>query len=304
VDTITFSKRIVAQISHASAVFMTSWHLWVQLHASINHPILKRIQRQYKPLHNTINILYMVVIIGVLTLSGTVILFTSVDSAIIVTMPLILILFSSSYIIPWMYRISWIIGVERHNRTLDSVSVTPAGQVAIKWMISIVTVHHKDTLGWIDLSRRIVIGIIWMLFTMALCLTITQLSDTSLSEVLNFVLNIVVFGGVIYVEHAQSILIGCLIAMWIPNKVATRLDATVSAILLYATLQILTFVAGLLLSVVIQGGLLDVNILFNQKFFTLSFIMFGLIREVLIFVLWRILAYESNASPNVIQMFD
>lgn len=283
---------------------MTSWHLWQHLHTSINHPILNHIQRQYKSLHNTINIIYMVFIVGFVTLCGTVILFTSVDSAIIVTMPLLLIVFSSSYVIPWMYRISWIIGIERDNHTLDSLSVTPAGQVSFKWMISSATVHHKDTLGWIDLSRRIVMGIIWMLFTMALCLTITQISDANPSELFTFVVNIVVFGGIIYVEHAQSILIGCLIAMWIPNKVATRLDATVSAILLYAVLQILTFIAGILLGVLLQGGMLDANILYNQEFFTISFIMFGLVREVLIYVLWRMLAHESNANPNVLRMLD
>jgi hypothetical protein len=304
VNKISRTTRILGQLQIRFSFLLTSWYLWQQLHMSVGHPIYKRIQKRYKYLFNAVNILYVIFIVGFVTLSGTVILFTSVDTAIIVTMPLILMVFSSSYIILWVYQITLMIGLERENRTLDNMSVTPVGELSIKWIMCIATIRHRDTLGWIELSRRIVIGIIWMLFTMAICLTISQISAVEISEVLAFVFNIVIFGVVIYVEHAQSILIGCLMAMWIPNILPARIDAMIGAILAYFTVQILTFVTSLSLGVFLQSsGHFDLNTLFNQEFFTISFIMFMLVREILILILWRVLAHQSNANPNVQLLF-
>ena len=296
-------RKLVRLLDHATPM-MTSWHLWQQLHAPMDHPIFKRTQRQYRSLYKTLNILYVVFLAGIIVLAGTVLLFTSLGSVIIVMMPLILTVFSSSYIILWIYRITLIIGIERENHNLDSVSVTPIGQVSVRWMICLATLHHNDTLAWIDLSRRIVIGIIWVLFTMALCLTITQMAVIDTGEVLIFIVNIVVFGAVIYIEHAQSILIGCLVAMWIPNVIPSPMDATIGAVLITILLQIMSFFVAISLGVFLQsGGNLDVNLLFNPDFFTINFVMFALVREVLIFSLWRVIAYQSNANPNVLLMF-
>lgn len=303
-DTIEVSKRMIAQLLDRASFMLTSWHLWQQLHASIDHPIFRRTQRQYQNLYNALNIIVVIFIASIVTLSATVLLFTSINSTVIVILPLILIAFSSSYVMVWIYRITIIIAIERENRTLDSVSVTPVGQVCVRWMICIATVQHKDALGWIDLSRRTVIGIIWALFMMALFITVAQISVIEISEVLAFILSIVVFGGVIYVEHAQSILIGCLVATWIPNVIPTRIDATIGAILITILLQILTFLLGLVLGGFLQsGGNLDVNNLFNPDFFTINFIVFTLVREALIFMLWRMIAYQSNTNPNVRLMF-
>lgn len=287
-----------------ASLMLTSWQLWQQLHASIDHPIFNRTQRQYQYLYNALNIFYVLFMAGVVMLSATVLLFTSVDSVIIIMMPLLLMVFSSSYVLLWIYRITLIITIERENRTLDSVSVTPVGQACVRWMICIATVQHKDALGWIDLLRRTVVTLIWMLFAMAFCITITQMRDIELSEVLIFIFNIFVFGGIIYVEHVQSILIGCLVAMWIPNIIPTRIDATIGAILMTIVLQISTFSLGLLLGLFLQsGGNLQINNLYNPDFFTINFVMFVIIREALIFGLWRVIAYQSNANPNVHLMF-
>jgi hypothetical protein len=288
-----------------SALILTSWHLWHQLHYPIDNPIFKRTQRHNRQLYTAINISYVVFLTGIVTVFGTAFVFTVLGSTIIIVMPLILILFSSSYVMVWVYRVALIIAIERENQTLDMLSVSPMGQLYVKWIICIATLHHSDILSWIDLSRRIIIGMTLTVFIMALCVTTAQMSQVDGSQMLGFVLSMLIFTSVIYIEHVQSTIIGCLVAMWMPEIIPVRIDATIGSILVYIMLQVVTYFAGLYLAVVLQsGGNLDTNTLFNPEQITLSLMMFVLVREAIITILWRMLAYQSNANPNVLRMFD
>ncbi|MCA9891290.1 MAG: hypothetical protein KC546_23095, partial [Anaerolineae bacterium] len=128
--------------------------------------------------------------------------------------------------------------------------------------------------------RHMIVGVILYILFMVIMVTITQIEAVSLGEFMSVVLDIGVMIALIYAEHRQSVLFGCLAAITLP-RLSNNGDSPSVAILGFVVLQALTFAVPIAIALVVQS-------LFGaeEPLMVVAFVLFILIREALMNGLW------------------
>ena len=89
--------------------------------------------------------------------------------------------------------------------------------------------------------------------------------------------------AVIWLEHSQSTVLACLIAVEVSNRVGGSIDKTSVAMTTFALAQILCY--ALALAIVIVS---------NQASLGLLLLLFLLLRELMISAIWRMILAGAN----------
>ena len=255
--------------------------LWQLLHLIEPHPISKLIQRQlFKQPYPPILIITMVW--GCVVFVMVVMLFSSFRTLVLILFPLALVLFSSSYIIPWLYRIARAIQKQYRNSVMDTIGVVPPGQAFIMLTICNSVLNDHDQLGWIQLLRYLVVVIVMMGILVATIITAAIVESVVFVDIIVMLTNIAVFGFLLYVEHQQSILMGCYIAMIVPRHATHSGNIVASTLMNFALLQIATILIPM--AVIIALAYFDNT----SSMFLVNTLLFLLIREGILYGLWRI----------------
>lgn len=204
-----------------------------------------------------------------------------------------MIAWSSVYVMLWVIRISATIIRAHENGIYDHLSLAPAGPLGVNWAICSASLHRGDALGWVDVWRRLINGLLIFVVLMGV-LTVGLRSDHLLAaQLLGFVAELLLLAWVLHSEHVQAVVIGCLVGMLLPVYQRTRDEAQVWAALLFLALQAVTLVIALLTATVVVPGLL------SAVSPTLAgLIVFFVVREAVVVVLWQALANHLNTSPQ------
>ena len=122
-----------------------------------------------------------------------------------------------------------------------------------------------------------------MVLLMTLCIALTLLSESSILDLAAILLDLVLAAAVIWLEHSQSTVLACLIAVEASNRTEGNVDKTSIAVAAFALAQVLCF--AVTMAVIIGLGL-----------FSLGFglLLFLLTRELLVSVLWRMILNGAN----------
>jgi hypothetical protein len=244
-------------------------------------------------------IIGIVLLVGSLTGCGIWTLLIPLKLSIPILLLLMMVALSSCYVVAWVICISVTIAGEHEHGTYDQLCVSPSGALGANWAMCAASLHRADTLGWIDLLRRLLSGLLLLILLMVLLTTAIRETTPSLFQFLRLFLDMLLLAAVSYVEHVQSVAQGSVVGMLVPMYSRTRVEGRILAAGMFLILQLATLMAIFLAAMRVLPGL-DAEL--NPT--TLSLLVFCLMREVFIFALWRLLVYHLNANPTELSFWQ
>lgn len=269
--------------------------LWQNLRRDARHPVARHLGRQLKRgWRLPILPFSLACALPLLILAGYA--YHAVDEAMGWALPLFLMLFSTVYCAVWIVRIVALISRQARSGAMDEVSVIPPGRVFIYLTICKVVLNEDDALYWLGLLRRVLAGGAFLVLIMSLCIVAAQMNQLSPREFAAVSIELMLFAVVIQLEHSQSALIACLLAVAAGSRLHSLVDRASVIVAGFILLQILSF--SLAIGAVVALG---------QASLSLTLALFLLSREMLILVLWRAVlrdANEDNLPPRSLQWRD
>jgi len=261
--------------------YTTTWLLWHYLCHPAAHPLF---ERTLKFNRTTSSIAWAALLAGALLCCG---ISSLVDSSITVLLLIMIVAFSTAYVVTWAMSISDLIIREHERRTYDLLCMSPAGALGVNWAICTGILHRNDVLGWLGVLRKLMAALLLIVLFSILLTTASRQSLPDLSQLFRLSLDIVMLAAASYVDHVQSVVLGSLVGMLVPVYNRTRLDAAVLAGRIFLALQIFTLLAAL---VILPGSYQG-----ESSPLLLTLLVCYLTREIFIVVLWRALVYPLNA---------
>ncbi len=294
----TFRSAVSTIVTRHS--LLTTWVLWYHLLHPAPHPLFQRSLRA--PLTRTTPsyMAWIVPLSGLAACCGIWTLPLRWRSPIAGLFLVALFFFSSAYVLVWVIDISVTIARERERNTYDLLCLFPSGALGANWAICAASLHRNNALGWIDLLRKLIAGILLLIFLLILIATaLRQSAPQPYQQFWRLFLDIIVLSVVSYVDHVQAVVLGSLVGMLVPVYRRTLVSAFVWAVMVFLALQAATFMLTVFAAAVILPGLpLDLSPLL------VSLLVGYLAREGFIVSLWRALAYQLNAHPAVFSLLS
>lgn len=280
-----------------------TWWLWHHIRYPAVHPLFRRTIRIPTTDLATPYVAWLMFLLGALTCCGMWALVVHMRSAVAVLLLLLLVFFSGSiYVVAWVIGISISIAREHEHGTYDQLCLPPTGALGANWAICTATLHRNDTFGWVNLIRLIITGSLLVIFLMVLLTTLLTQSGPNFTQFVLLFLDISGFAIASYLDHVQSVVVGCLVGMLTPTFAPHRPDARVVGVTLFLTLQVFAYGFSALVgfglltaiyeSLHIQGWLPDAAMI------VLRVVIFYLVREAIIAILWRVLVERINADSS------
>ena len=206
-----------------------------------------------------------------------------IDHDFVWTLPIWLMLFSAVYCVIWIARIVPLMAKQSVFGVLDEISVIPPGRVFIYLTICKVVLNRDDAVLWLGWFRRVLAGLALIVLLMTLCIAFAMLSDRSALELAAILLDLFSAAAVIWIEHSQSAVLACLIAIEAPARFGGKIDQTVVAIVAFALAQMLCYAAAL-----------SVVVALNRISLALMLLLFIMFRDLLASALWRLILHRAN----------
>ncbi|MEO8393051.1 MAG: hypothetical protein ABI700_08655 [Chloroflexota bacterium] len=284
----------------------TTWILWRNLLHPHDHPLFRRTLRlslETESLPQTY-IFWIVPLLSLFACCGLI----QLKSAFTIILPVALAAFGSSYSIIWVIRITDTIYKEHERGTYDQLSLIPSGALGTTWALATAALHRSDALGWIDSVRKL-LTILLMIALLAILITTTLRQDTAtLSQFWLLLIEMTALAAVSYADHVQTMVLGSLVGMLAAAHASDALDARLSGVLLFLSLQAITCLATLLTPILFLPALSSLETAVHWNF-AMSPLISGLLvfygsREALITVCWQMLARQLNANPAEFRFWD
>lgn len=210
-----------------------------------------------------------------------------IDGVIVWALPLWLMLFSAFHCSIWIARIVALMSRQARSGVMDEVGMIPPGRVFVYLTICKVVLNEDEALAWLTLLRLALAGIIFFCLFMSLCIAVTLISGFSPLDFGAVLLELTLVAIIIPLEHTQSVVIACLLAIVFCTRIQSQMDKTSIAVAGFLLLQILTYSLAVAIVVVLEKHSLGVVLA-----------LFMLIREVLVFALWRIVLRDANEDNS------
>ncbi|MCA9889000.1 MAG: hypothetical protein KC546_11540 [Anaerolineae bacterium] len=258
--------------------------IWSQLHRMHYHVVSQRFQRYLRRQKASFSIFPFVIAMGFISLGGLSATFSRFGVQAVLTFPLWLMVFSGSYVIVWIYRITTVLAEQRRSGSLSSLNTIPAGRFFVSLAICHAVLNKDDALVWIRMLRHLVVGVILYVLMMVIMVTLTQIDTVELAETATIIFDIGVIVAVVYAEHRQSVLLGCLTAITLPRATSNNDSASI-AILGFVALQVATFAVPALIAIAVQ-----MMIGREEPLIAVAFLLFIILREGLVNLLWWIVS--------------
>lgn len=258
--------------------------LWRNLRRDARHPVAGHMRRQLKP-GRRIQLLPLCLAFSLILFFAIANVYLLIDSAVVWTLPLWLMAFSTLYCAIWITRIVALISRSNRDGVLNEVSVIPPGPIFITLTICKVVLNAGDAVVWLSALRRGLAGIVLVGVLMALAITLTQVSVIEPARLASFALEAALLAAVISLEHEQSSVLACLLSIAVSTRLRENIDTASAAVACFALLQILTYALPVAL-VVAWAGL----------GWSAALLLYLLAREGLISALWHLVLHQANAE--------
>lgn len=206
-----------------------------------------------------------------------------IDHVIVWLLPVWLMLFSFSYCAIWIIRIVPLMSRQSILGVLDEISVIPPGRVFVYLTVCKVVLNRDDAVLWLSLLRRVLAGLVTLVLLMTLCIAMTLMSESSILDLAAILLDLVLAAAVIWLEHSQSTVLACLIAVETSIRSEGNVDKTSIAVVAFALAQVLCYAFTLAVVIVLELYSLGIGLL-----------LFLLTRELMVSALWRIILNGAN----------
>lgn len=190
----------------------------------------------------------------------------------------------------------------------DLLGVTLAGMPSCAWAHCSVIFHTSKSLKQIrDLARttRVVFSIVCVMAISLLALQVVTTEQALIDKLTNFLdsVAIVVFIGLIlaaiYFDYIQSTIIGCITGMLVPTYVPRNPEARFMALAIFLGVQFAVYVMVWMISFGFIPTLFSALALSTWYILPLlQFAFFVAARELLIILLWRLLARRMESDTT------
>ncbi len=256
--------------------------LWRNLSRDASHPVASHLRRQMSRARY-LPVLRLSLAFGFVLLILLAYSYAVIDHLIVWLLPVWLMLFSASYCAIWIVRIVPLMSRQSILGVLDEISVIPPGRVFVYLTVCKVVLNHDDAVVWLGFLRRVLAGVVLLVLLMSLCIALTLLSERSILDLAAILFDLVLAAAVIWLEHSQSTVLACLIAVEAANRFEGDVDKASVAVVAFALAQILCYA-------------LTIGVVIGLELFSLGFglILFLLTRELLVSVLWRMILNGAN----------
>lgn len=201
--------------------------------------------------------------------------------------PVWLMLFSAPYCALWIACIVPLLSRQSVLGVLDEISVIPPGRVFVYLTICKVVLNRDDAVLWLSLLRRVLAALVTLVLLLTLCIALSLMSQSSIAELAAILLDLVLSAAVIWLEHSQSCVIACLIAVEVCNRIGGNIDKTSVSVAVFALAQITCYALALAVIIVVD------HIRLSAALF-----LFLLLRELLIAILWRRILDGANEESG------
>lgn len=205
--------------------------------------------------------------------------------------------------VDWALAISDTVAQARANNMLDLLSTTPRGAIGAVWSLALSQLHRASSFFTrYDRRRRIFLSLGTLLLVLIFVLggTVLNTAFADLDPLLVGVLSSFALLVAVYMDYIQSIVVSLLVGMIVPSFSQQRFDAQVFGLSGFLVAQFGTYLVTFLVCFLI---LPTIGRMFGFDNTSLELILllprllvFFLIREALIVLLWRGLAVRYNEA--------
>lgn len=205
-------------------------------------------------------------------------------------------------------KVSGQIAKEYETGRADLLGVTLAGMPSCAWAHCSAIFHTSKSLRQIrDLARttRVVFSIVCAMAISLLALQAVSTERALIDKFTNFLDNAAVVGFIalvlaaIYFDYVQSTIIGCLTGMLVPTYVPRNPEARFMALAVFLGMQFAVYVVVWMFNFGFMPTIYDALTLKAWVVLpVLQFVFFVAFRELLIGLLWRLLARRMESDTT------
>lgn len=258
---------------------------------------------------------FLLALVGVVVIFGLPVLLMGVTILVFLTIfvayPFIVLSSSTAYGLAAANHISDSIAVEKTQGRYVFMALTPYGRIGTAWAMTSITLHTHPSLqairhnllrsyAFLGLFVGFCFGIPWvgaLLFSLVTGEMLITLSATF------WMLDLLVVIVIVYVDYLQSTVIGVLLGMLMPEMAKTRLDIRN---LTTSTFMILQLSAYIFIAIVCGFGLPHLYQMADWPLLptlpVACLVVFYAVRDLLITVLWLMLAWHTNARLDEVEV--
>ena len=261
---------------------MVTWRLWQHLKTpTVHHPIHRQIiALPTKPTPIIISILMLL-------------------AAPVLLIPLMLLL-STGYSLVWALGISELICTEQRKQRYDLLCLTPPGKAQIHLMICRARLHRHQAFSRLNsggtwLARALLGGLLLVSFGLSQPFFVDNPQTTGLEFIV-----IAAAAILLYIDHHQTVVMGCLIGMITPFYTNGLLNTRIFSPGIFAALTVMLYMVLWLVNSTLLPALLGADNLSIPTYFilwlSLCVIVFGTLREATNIALYRLLLHHSGEA--------
>ena len=215
----SFLARFGQAWSSAVARLSTRAALWSVLTRAPRHPVASLLDRQLQR-ERRLQVLPLSMAISLVLLFLIARIYLSINEALIWSLPLLLMFFSAPHCVIWISRIVTLQSRGASDGVVDEVSMIPPGRIYIYLAICRVVLNADDALFWLHLLRRVLGGFVFLGLCFSLCIALTQMGTANAADIGRLLFEVLLVAVVIVLEHSQTIVLACLLAVAIsPSSV-------------------------------------------------------------------------------------
>lgn len=217
----------------------------------------------------------------------------------VLLIPLMLML-STGYSLVWAQETSELIIREKRKQRYDLLCLIPAGKTQIHFIICHARLHRHQAFNRLNSGgtwlARILLG---ALLLVSFVLSQPFFTDNPQTTGLEFIV-LAAAGIALYIDHHQTVVMGCLISMITPFFSNDLLNARVFSSGIFTALTVILYAAMWLISAIAVPVLLGADNLSDPAYFllwiSLCLILFGTLREAINIALYRLLLHHVGEA--------
>ena len=226
-----------------------SWILWQKLLHPLEHPVFWRTIKPSNLNHLSYTYIGLLFSVIIFIIGAFMRFFLPTNLGLPIDSFILLTLVSSTYTSLWIAKVSTTIVHQYYQATYDPLCVTPAGAEGINWAFATGILHRHDAFGWIDSGRVLLSFFIFFILLLA-GLTLLFQEGWHL-DYLKLLIETVIFSVIVYTEHVQSVVLGIMVALLMPQYNQNSAEIHIWSIFVFLAVQI-----SILIFIVVIGQIL------------------------------------------------
>lgn len=254
--------------------------IWQRLHQVHPHPVSRQIQYQLLKRPN-IPIISLTILWGGAVFGMLIALYSQWGIRVISFLPLLFMMWSSIYLIPWLYRIFEIIKKQYSSNIINTLGVIPEGKTFVILATCHAVMNRADQLHWLRITRLIICMMVFCSLLMSVSIVFLQLPSVDIFSLIRIFVDLFLLIAMLWLEHQQSVLIVYYLPIFFTEKLSSVGEAITVSISSFFLIQFLAGIVPLLVMIISR------SILFEEMFWSVTLFLYICVHELILFIFFR-----------------